>query len=81
MKSFSTTGRDLETNDPDKVVSLLVGKGFKADDLLTFDSLYDAVMSKAFAFPEKRKAILDSALKGIKKKELTIPDQLSSIDS
>mgnify|MGYP000733488980 CR=1 FL=1 len=80
LKSFSTTGRDLVTNDPDKVVSLLVGPKFKASGLQTFDSLYAAVASEQFAFPEKREAIFKSALKGIKKKELAIPDQLSSSD-
>jgi hypothetical protein len=78
LKGFSTIGKDLVTNDPDEVVSRLVGPKFKASDLLTFDSLYDAIMSKDFVFPEKREAIINSALKGITKKELTIPDQLSS---
>jgi hypothetical protein len=76
VKGFSTVSKELVTSDKNVVVAHLLGSKFKADDMLTFDNVYDAIMSNSFEFSSVRESVLKKAAAGIKKKELLVPKQL-----
>jgi hypothetical protein len=79
-KHFTTTNKNFITDDPDTIIQTLTGSKIKASKVLSFDDLYQIVVSPEFKFKEKKDEILKATLDGIKKKKLTIPDQLKSID-
>jgi len=72
-KGAKMLSKDVITSKPDEVAKLLFGDSFKAKDVETFDGALNAIKSPSFRYKAQRTEILDTALKGIKKKELKVP--------
>jgi len=75
-KGAKVLSKDVVSAIPNEVAKYLFGDGFAAKDVETFDSTLSAIQSSDFRYKEQRDEILDTALKGIKKKELKIPKSL-----
>lgn len=73
IKTKSTVSKVLLTADPNAVVKLLFGKEANPDDLITAKSVWDALMSPEFPYPEARKRIVTRTIKGLQKKGLDYP--------
>lgn len=75
-KNFTTTGKELVSNDPEKVAKILFGKKAKASKLVTFDQVWEAINSPDFPFKDSLDDIIKMTKSGIEKKNLKVPDVL-----
>jgi hypothetical protein len=73
LKNFKTIDSFLLTNDPDEISSILFGPKYKATDLLTFESVYKALMSPDFIFKQYRGEILSHAKQTLIKLGYPVP--------
>jgi len=70
VKGTKTLNKTIVTFKPDEIAKKLFGDSFKADDVATFDGALQAIKSPKFKYAAQRDEILDTAMKGIKKKGL-----------
>ena len=75
-KGAKMLSKDTVTYKPDQIAKLLFGDSFKAEDVATFDGAMRAIRSPKFKYKAQRDEILDTAMKGITKKELKTPSGL-----
>lgn len=78
VKGFSTISKELVTSDPKKITKIFFGPGVTPNQVSTFEGALKAIMSPSFPHEAQREKILDLAKEGIKKKGLTVPDELKS---
>lgn len=76
VKGAKMLKKETVTFKPDEVAKLLFGDSFKAEDVATFDGALRAIKSAKFRYKALRDEILDTAMKGIKKKELKLPETM-----
>lgn len=77
VKSPTVTSKEHVTDDPDTIVKTLYGDKYTANDILTFEQAFAAVMSPAFPHKKHRKDILEMIARGIKDKGYPVPDDLA----
>jgi len=75
-KNFTTTSKELVSDDPEKIAKILFGKKAKASKLVTFDQVWEAIHSPDFPFKHELEKIVKMAKVGIEKKNLKVPDVL-----
>lgn len=75
-KNFATTDKKVLTNDPQKITTLLFGKGVKPEQVSTFEGTLKAIKSPNFPHKEKLEDIIELTIKGIKNKGLKVPTSL-----
>jgi hypothetical protein len=73
VKGAKMLSKEVITTKPDMVAKLLFGDSFKAADVATFAGALAAIKSPKFRYKAQREEILETAKKGIKKKELKDP--------
>jgi hypothetical protein len=75
-KGHKTLEKSLVVNDPDRVVEMLFGKGFKSSDILTWEDAIKAFNSPKFKLKDKRKELLKLTKDGLIKKGVPVPEEL-----
>lgn len=71
-----TLDKALISNNPQEVVSLILGPKFKSSDMISFESVYAAIMSNEFLYKEHRTSIFKDAAKGLQTMGLALPKEL-----
>jgi hypothetical protein len=79
VKSFTTTQRDLITCNPNEVARALFGAQVKAADLMSYGDVLKQVASDSFINAPKRDEIIATAIKGLERKGLKVPSNLSAL--
>ena len=77
LKNGKEVSRKFIGKDPQTVITKLLGDKFKAADVLTWKDIFDAVMSKDFAWKDFRKEIFGLVIKDIEGKGYPIPKELN----
>lgn len=78
VKSPTVVSKEHVTNDADTIVKILYGDKYVANDILTFEQAFKAVMAQSFPHKKYRKEILDMTATGIKDKGYPVPDILAN---
>ena len=76
-KAHTTLKKEPVSDDPDEIIQIPFGEGYKASDFLTFEVLYDFVMSDKFPYKASRKEILQSAAEAMRKNGAPIPERMA----
>lgn len=76
IKTVTTIEKKIVSDDPDEIVSQLLGDGIKAEDVKTWEQVWDAMNSESFPFSDKKDNIFKGIANGLKKKEVEIPEVL-----
>lgn len=79
VKNFKTIDRELVSQNPQEIVNILFGAKYSPSDLLTFESVLKAIMSKNFPLPEARKNIIKDTENTLLELGYPIPEVLSRI--
>jgi len=78
VKSPTVKSKEHVSDDADTIVKVLYGDKYEANDILTFEQGFKAVMSPSFPHKKHRKEILDMTATGIKDKGYPVPDILAN---
>lgn len=78
VKSPTVVSKEHVSGDPDTIVKVLYGDKYVANDILTFEQAFKAVMSPSFPHRKHRKEILEMTATGIKDKGYPVPDILAN---
>lgn len=76
VKTPTVVSKEHLSDDPDTIVKMLYGDKYTANDILTFEQAFKAVMSNNFPHKKYRKEILQMTATGIKDKGYPVPDIL-----
>lgn len=78
VKTVRTTHRELVTDNKQKIIDICFGKSFKADDMMSYENCFNAIMSDSFVLINERDKILKSLYKGLIDKKVEIPKDLTN---
>jgi hypothetical protein len=78
VKSPTVKSKEHVSDDADMIVKVLYGDKYEANDILTFEQGFKAIMSQSFPHKKHRKEILQMAADGIKDKGYPVPDILAN---
>lgn len=73
---FDKISKKLITKDPGKITKYLLGDKFTVKDLNSFESIYSALKSKDFKYPNLRKKIIENYKESLSKELLSFPKEI-----
>lgn len=78
VKSPKTLTKEMITMDPQEIVDMLFGPGFKPEDFLTWESTFKAVTSPKFVYKDKLKKILKLTHDGLVNAGYPAPEEIKN---
>lgn len=79
LKNAKIIERETPVKNADEIVKILLGKSFKAKDILTWNNVFDAFTSSKFQWKKHRKAIAKLVVMDITKKNYPVPKEIAKI--